>query len=268
MEEAKSTVLVTGITGYIAAETAYQLLEKGYRVRGTVRSVKNESKLAPIRALHPAGETNLEFVEANLNSEEGWEEAMSGVDYILHLASPYVIKPKKDSDLINPAVNGTLNVMKAASKSSNIKGIVLTSSCIAIYPHKFDELEHHYTEKDWGDPKQTGGYGKSKIFAEQKAWEYWNSLDEATRYKFAVINPSIVIGPQRVSTSFTSAQFVKQYLDGTYPSIPKVSMPYVTVDDVARAHIIAMENFDVSNGNRYILSENTYALKDIFGYLR
>ena len=103
MEDAKSSVLVTGITGYIAAETTFQLLQKGYRVRGTVRSVKNEAKLAPIRALHPAAATNLEFLEADLNSEEGWEEAMAGMDYILHLASPFVLKPKKDSDLIDPS---------------------------------------------------------------------------------------------------------------------------------------------------------------------
>lgn len=190
MEEAKTTVLVTGISGYIASETCYQLLERGYRVRGTVRSVKNEEKLKPIRALHPAGETNLEFVEGDLNKSEGWAEAMVGVDYILHMASPFVMKVKKDSDLIDPAVNGALNVMKAASKAPNIKGVVLTSSCIAVYPHKFDQLEHHYTEKDWADAKETGAYGKSKLYAEQKAWEFWNTLDESSRFKFATINPS------------------------------------------------------------------------------
>lgn len=78
---------------------------------------------------------------------------MAGMDYILHLASPFVLKPKKDSDLIDPAVNGTLSVMKAASKSPNIKGIVLTSSVYAVYPHKYDQLEHHYNESDWGEPK-------------------------------------------------------------------------------------------------------------------
>ena len=90
---------------------------------------------------------------------------MEGIDYVLHIASPYVVSAKKDKDLIDPAINGTLNVMKAAS-ASNIKGLVLTSSCIAVYPHKFDKLDHVYNEEDWGDVKQTGAYGKSKILAE------------------------------------------------------------------------------------------------------
>ena len=119
---------------------------------------------------------------------------MEGIDYVLHIASPFVLKVKRDRDLIDPAINGTLSVMKAAS-IAKVKGVVLTSSVVSIYPHKYDKLEHVYTEEDWGDLKATRAYGKSKILAEQKAWEYWNSLDKDSRYKFAVINPSAVFGP-------------------------------------------------------------------------
>ncbi len=199
--------------------------------------------------------------------EEGWVEAMEGVDYVLHLASPYVIKPKKESDLIDPAVNGALHVMKAAANSPHIKGVVLTSSCVAIYPHKYDQLEHVYTEKDWADPKATGAYGKSKIIAEQKAWDYWNKLEESSRFKFAVINPSAVFGPQRIPNKFESVNLMLAFLDGSYPSIPRVTLPVVLVSDVAKAHIAVIENMDVANGNRYICNENTYKIKEILEML-
>ena len=191
---------------------------------------------------------------------------MEGVDYVLHIASPYVLKAKKDSDLIDPAVNGALSVMKAAS-SSNVKGLVLTSSCVAVYPHKFTSLEHTYTEEDWGELKETNAYGKSKILAEQKAWEYWNSLDKETRFKFATINPSAVFGPQRIPSKFTSSDLMVQFIDGSYPSIPRLTLPLVLVSDVAKAHIAAMENFDKADGNRYIVNENTYWFKDMIGWL-
>ena len=135
--ESAGVVLVTGISGFVGAECAYQLLEQGYHVRGTVRSLKNEEKVKPIRNLHPACADRLELVEADLLEEDGWDKALDGVSDILHVASPLPLKaPSKRDALVPPAVNGTLIVLKAATKCSSVKTIVVTSSALVYMDGK------------------------------------------------------------------------------------------------------------------------------------
>lgn len=151
-------VLVTGASGYIATHIVKQLLEAGYRVRGTVRSVKDEKKVAPLRKLCPNAKHEVELVEADLNKEEGWLEAVNGCTYVLHTASPFPnTAPKHEDDLIKPAVNGTLFVLRAcAGDTSTVRRVVLTSSVAAIAGDNFSD-GYTYTEKDW--PKVDGQLG-------------------------------------------------------------------------------------------------------------
>jgi nucleoside-diphosphate-sugar epimerase len=253
MEESKKgLVLVTGVTGFLASQIAYQLLEKGYKVRGSVRSKANEKKIKPIRTL-PHQEA-LELVEADLLKEATWEPAVAGCEYVLHVASPFLTKtPKNESDLIKPAVEGTMSVLKACSKHP-VKHVVVTSSIAAVMSCK-DASKKEYTESDWPVLETVPAYNKSKTLAEKEAWKFYNSLDPKTRFKLTVINPGYIFGPSIINTDFASGDMIKQVLTGDLLAIPKLHMSIVDVRDAARAHILAMEK-DAADGQRYLCCNN------------
>jgi nucleoside-diphosphate-sugar epimerase len=151
MSSEKPLVLVTGISGFIGSWVAYCALKQGYRVRGTVRSVKNESKVKHLRDLCPGSDHKVELVEADLTSDEGWEEAVKGCQYILHVASPFVIdEPKDKMVLITPAVEGTLRVLRAAAKTSPRPArVVVTSSTASIAYGRDVNAVEPLTDEDW-----------------------------------------------------------------------------------------------------------------------
>jgi nucleoside-diphosphate-sugar epimerase len=235
-------VLVTGASGFIALHTIKQLLEKGYRVRGTVRSLKDVKKNEPITSL-PGASERLELVEADLNNPTSFIPAVAGVEYVLHIASPYVLNvtdPQKD--LVDPAVNGTLSVLQAAYDAGTVKRVVLTSSCAAI-SDSFDSSKV-YTEADWNSLSSLtrNPYYFSKTLAEQAAWKFVS--EKPDKFDLVVINPFIVLGPSLVPSQVNeSVHFYKQLLNGEM-GVGGVDLYFGIVDvrDVALAHIVAMEN--------------------------
>ena len=238
-------VLVTGITGYIGEHCAAALLREGYEVVGTVRSLAKAD--ATRKAISNVAQTdNLSFVEADLLSDKGWNDAMQGCSYVLHVASPFFLKePQNENELIAPAVDGTLRVIKAA-KSAEVKRLVLTSSTFAIIAGK---ETGKYGPQDWSDTnKNIGAYAKSKTLAERAAW----AEVKGSNLELAVINPGAVFGPPIGSKD--GAQNVAMMADmiaGKMPMIPDMAMGMVDVRDVAKLHIAAMTKSGAS-GKRFI----------------
>ena len=257
------TVLVTGASGFIGTHCVLQLLEQGYKVRGTLRHPGREKQLRTVFSQHTQAIDHLEFVQADLLKDDGWDEAVSGCEVVLHVASPFPSEPPDDeNDLIRPAVDGTLRVLKAASKA-HVRRVVLTSSVAAIQGGHAEE-EHIFDESDWTD--LSGGadaYAKSKTLAEQAAWEFVRNQDSDHPLELAVINPSFVMGPLLDGSVLgTSANTIKDFLSGTYPGTARISMTIVDVRDVAAAHLAAMAH-PMANGNRYICASELIWLTDV-----
>lgn len=206
---------MTGISGFIASWVAHGALKLGYRVRGTVRSLANEGKVKHLRDLCPGSAHKVELVEADLMDEGSWTAAVAGCDYILHVASPFVIdEPKDPNDLILPAINGTLNVLKAASKLDVLpKRVIVTSSSAAI-AYGTDTRNRVYTDADWTVPDSKEfpitSYTKSKVLAERAAWEFMEGLPADRRFELATVNPTLVQGPMLSGSQCSSAEIVKQ----------------------------------------------------------
>lgn len=188
-------ILVTGASGYIAIHIVKLLLEKGYRVRGTVRSLKDEKKVSPLRKLVQNPKHELELCEANLDNEQSWLKAVEGCTYVLHTASPFPSNsPKDENVLIKPAVDGTLFVLRACvQEGSKVKRVVLTSSVAAIIGSK-PKNGYTYSEKDWAKPEECNPYEKSKTLAERAAWDFVKERNEKKLpcFELAVINPGLV----------------------------------------------------------------------------
>ena len=236
-----TTVLVTGASGFIAIHTIVQLLEQGYRVRGTFRSKGREAELRQTLAKFVEAGDSLTLVQANLLDDTGWDEAVRGCDYVLHLASPFpLVMPKDESELIRPAREGTLRVLKAAA-NHGVKRVVLTSSTAAVaYGHPKEK--RMFDESDWSvvDGPGVGAYQKSKTLAERAAWEFMESLPEAHSLELAVINPGLVLGPLPDTHARTSGVLVYELLKGDQPGVARMHFNGVDVRDVAAAHLTAM----------------------------
>lgn len=208
-------VLVSGISGFIASWVAHGALKLGYRVRGTVRSLANEAKVKHLRDLCPGSRYKVELVEADLLDEQSWISAVAGCDYILHVASPFVIEePKDPNDLILPAINGTLNVLKAASKMDKPPRRVVVTSSTASIAYGTDCHNRVYTDADWTvhDSKEfpINSYTKSKVLAERAAWDFVEKLPADKRFELATINPTLVQGPMLSGSQCSSAEIVEQ----------------------------------------------------------
>lgn len=250
-------VLVTGGSGYIGLHLILQLLQKGYTVQTTVRNLTRESDVR--KAIEAAGapadtSTRLTVFAADLTSDDGWAEAVKGCEYVHHVASPFPLEmPNHEDDLIIPAREGALRVLRAA-RDAGVKRVVLTSSFAAIgygWPATRTEI---FTEKDWSiiDGSfgvQVAPYTKSKAIAERAAWEFMGK--EGGDLELTVVNPVGVFGPILGKDVGTSVQIVKKLLDGSMPGIPRVSFGVVDVRDVADLHIRAMLD-PKAKGERYL----------------
>jgi dihydroflavonol-4-reductase len=250
-------VLVTGASGFIASHIVQQLLAKGHRVRGTVRSLAKEKDLARLRALPGAAE-QLSFVAADLRTPGGFDEAVRGCDAVLHTASPYSLDAKDpQKDLVDPAVMGTRNVLLACQKAPSVKRVIVTSSMAAITDEP--ESDHLLTEADWNTKSslERNPYYYSKTLAERAAWEFLER--EKPSFDLVVINPFLVIGPSLSLGINTSNQLFVDLLAGTYPGIMNLTWGFVDVRDVADAHVRALETPGAKG--RYITAGETIGMR-------
>jgi dihydroflavonol-4-reductase len=235
-----SAILVTGGSGFVGGHVILQLLDAGHDVRTTLRSLAKEQAVRD--TLAQAGAQNLDrlsFVAADLNQDAGWAEAVAGCDYVQHVASPFPLaQPKDENDLIRPAVDGTLRVLRAA-RDAGVKRVVLTSSFAAIgYGH--GDQEAAYTESDWTnvDGPAVQPYMKSKTLAERAAWDF--VAREGNGLELAVVNPVGIFGPVLNEDLSTSIEIIKRMLEGGLPGAPRLYFGVVDVRDVAGMQIKAM----------------------------
>jgi nucleoside-diphosphate-sugar epimerase len=263
-----ATVLVTGGSGFIGSHCIVQLLAAGHDVRTTVRNLGRE---ADVRAMLKEGgaakSDRLSFHAADLEKDAGWRDAVDGCDYVLHVASPFPpTAPAHEDELIVPARDGALRVLRAA-RDSGVKRVVLTSSFAAIgYGHA--PRPTPLDERDWTDPATPGlsAYVKSKTIAERAAWDF--IAREGNGLELAVINPTGVMGPVLGPDFSTSIALVKRMLDGAMPGCPKLYFGIIDVRDVASQHILAM-TAPQAKGERFLsVSGHFIRIIDIANILR
>ncbi|QMW04688.1 SDR family oxidoreductase [Spirosoma foliorum] len=253
--EHSTTVLVTGGTGFLGTHSILQLLQKGYTVRTTLRSLTKKNEI--IDALKIGGITSfdkLSFIETSLTEDKNWAEAMKDCTYVLSVASPvFMTLPKDENEAIRPALEGIIRVLKAA-RDAGVKRVVMTSNFGAVgFSNK--NPNSVTTEENWTDPneKDLSVYEKSKLLAERAAWDFIKR--EGGSLEFATINPVAILGPslgKHVSESFG---LLVHLLDGSMKAFPQIPLNIVDVRDVAALHILAMETPD-ANGQRFIASAN------------
>jgi nucleoside-diphosphate-sugar epimerase len=256
------TVLVTGASGYIAQHCILQLLEQGYRVRGTLRSSKREAELRAAISKHVDVGDRLELVVADLVSDDGWAEAARGCTYVLHTASPIPpAEPKDENEVIKPAVEGTLRVLKAAA-AAGVRRVVVTSSVAAIVAGH--PASTTFDESHWSDLQAGNAYQRSKTLAEKAAWDF---VAQHPALELATINPVYVIGPSLDGHYSISADIIGALMQGRYPATPRLGFSMVDVRDVAAAHLSAMTTPEAA-GKRFICHIDFMWMKEIAQLLK
>lgn len=260
----ESLVLVTGASGFIAMHCILELLRAGYRVRGTLRTPSRAARIVETMTEH-AGEAaeRLELVEADLMRDDAWDAATRGCDYVLHIASPLPRKPPKHEDeLIVPAREGALRVIRAAAQNG-VKRVVMTSSVAAVvYGHRRDGSEI-YDERHWSIlSDDVGAYEKSKTIAERAAWDLIASMPEDARCELVTINPGLVLGPILDDDYGTSGEVVRKLMRREMPGCPDIGWAMVDVRDVAAAHLAAMTKDDAA-GERFVCAIEHASMLDV-----
>lgn len=233
-----SPVLVTGGNGYLGTQLVAALLRDGREVRATVRSMDREAGLREAVRRGGADGTGLEIVAADLMGDDGWKAAVTGCEEVHHVATPFpAVQPEDPDELIVPARDGTLRVLRAA-RDAGTRRVVLTSSFAAIGYSPKPSAE--FTEDDWTDPDTPGlpPYPKSKAIAERAAWDFMRSEGGGT--ELVVVNPTFILGPTLTSELRSSLQLVKGMLDGTLTTVRRQRFGVADVRDVADLHIRAM----------------------------
>ncbi|HYQ69914.1 aldehyde reductase [Actinophytocola sp.] len=257
------TVLVTGASGFIAGHCVEDLLRHGYAVRGTVRDVARREKVAHLTALAAELGGRLDFVAARLDTDEGWADAVAGCTYVLHVASPNPpAVPRDEDELVRPAVDGTLRVLRAAAASDTVRRVVLTSSASAVAAGRPEPKSGRHTEDDWSLVENCTPYEKSKTLAERAAWRFHAELPEQRRLEMTTVIPGLVAGPLQRAEVTTSNESVHRLLNRSMPAVPRISWSLVDVRDVAVAHRLAMES-PKAPGNRYICAGPDIWMRDM-----
>ncbi|KAI4302512.1 hypothetical protein MLD38_038247 [Melastoma candidum] len=255
------TVCVTGASGYIASWLVKLLLQRGYSVRATVRNPDDPRKTAHLMALDGARE-RLRLFKAELLEEGAFDSAVAGCDGVFHTASPvFFTAADPKTELIDPAVEGTLNVLRSCSKAPSIKRIVLTSSIAAVSFNGKPLTSDVLVDETWfSDPKFCEEtkiwYILSKTLAERAAWEF----AEENRLNMVTINPGLVIGPLLQPTVNATAEIIFNLVNGA-KTFPNTCYRFVDVRDVANAHILAYENPSASG--RYCLAGRAMHIQDV-----
>ena len=265
----KQKVLLTGISGFLGSHTAIQLLDKGYLVTGTLRNLERADHIRQVIAAHTKNIANLNFAEAELSDEKIWHPLTSGMDYVQHIASPFPRElPKHEDELILPAKNGVLNILKAAS-ANNVKRVVVTSSSGAVlYGKEKGHESGTFDERVWTDTKNlrdTTPYLRSKTIAEKAAWEFIGN--DKSGLELVTLLPGAILGPVLEDDFGTSANIVLKMLDGSVPALPNIGFDVVDVRSVAEMLIRCMEMPEAAN-ERFISSAGYVSFKEVAAILR
>ena len=262
-------VLLTGISGYIGNHCAVELLKNGYSVRGSVRSLSKKEKVIEAITKEIDPNDNLEFCELDLLEDKGWDRAMEGCEFVLHVASPFInIEPKDENEYIRPAVDGTMRALKAAKKAG-VKRVVLTSSMVSMLEDADKSINIDYNSWTNVKAKNVSAYAKSKTLAERSAWDFVKNQNKENPMELSVVNPGPVFGPS-LSGNLEGASMgmFKNMILGKVPMVPKSSINMSDVRDVAKIHVLALENKN-ANGKRFIVTtEKPYAFQDLAQILK
>jgi dihydroflavonol-4-reductase len=267
-------VLITGCAGFLGSVVTAYTLAAGYRVRGTVRNPSDEAKVAPIRTLAASlgASSRLELVAAQLSSPQGWAEAVAGCTFVLHVASPVPTVAVKDeeAEVIQPAIDGVLNVLRAASACPSVRRVVLTSSVSAVNEGRTGEWSTHvFDEADWSavaDASKTSAYAISKTKAEKAAWAFMETEVSAERratFSLVALNPGFIYGPQASGSASSSATVFTRLLTRELPAVPALVLASVDVRDVAIAHLRAMVADNVAGERIILVGDQTLSLLDM-----
>ena len=268
MTTSDKLVLVTGGSGFVGLHCILQLLQQGYQVRTTLRTITKKDKV--LEALKNNGVQNLDqlsFIEADLTNDKNWDVAMGDCTYVIHVASPITLElPKHEDEMIRPAVDGTLRILKSA-RNAGVKRVVMTSNFGAVgYSHK--DKTTLITEESWTDPNEKGlsAYNKSKVLAERAAWDFMTK--EGGNLELTVINPMGIFGPALNADLSSGFALLKQVMNGSMKAIPNISLGIVDVRDVADLHLRAMVSA-AAKGQRYLaLAGGTLSLLQIAKLLK
>ncbi len=259
------TVLVTGASGFIAKHIVLQLLQAGYTVRASLRTPGREAEVrdAVLPHLGASGDAaaRLSFVTLDLGRDEGWPQALAGVDALLHTASPFPLEqPADPQDLIRPAVDGTLRALRAA-RDAGVNRVVMTSSNAAI-SNAEPPKGRPFDERDWSTPgyKTLTPYARSKLEAEQAAWDFVKN--EAPQIQLTVINPVFVLGAPLDKHYGTSIRVIERFLRGKDPMLPDMGFACVDVRDIAQMHVRALST-PASIGERIIGASDFLSFQDM-----
>jgi nucleoside-diphosphate-sugar epimerase len=267
MSGPEGSVLVTGGTGFLGGWCVAQVLEQGYQVRTTVRDLGREQDVRDsVSAAGVDPGSRLQVLAADLTSDAGWPEAVTGCRYVLHVASPFPPEQPKDPDeLIVPARDGALRVLRAAL-DANVERVVLTSSVAAIRGSRTSSPTSPYTEADWTDGNDTSRtpYVRSKTLAERAAWDLVQEAGATQR--LATINPGAIIGPTLNQDLSYSLQAISRLLTGM-PATPRIGFTFVDVRDVADLHIRALTD-PAAAGERFIAADQWLWFGDVATILR
>jgi nucleoside-diphosphate-sugar epimerase len=263
------TVLVTGGSGFLGGWCIVELLQRGHRVRTTVRNLAREDEVRASVGSQVQADGRLSVLAADLTEDRGWASAVHGCDYVLHVASPFPPSQPKDPDeLIVPAREGTLRVLRA-SLDADVKRIVVTSSIAAVRntASGAPAAGRDFTEADWTDPENTQltPYTRSKTLAELAAWEYMRSQNAEQR--LVTVQPGAIVGPVLGDDRSYSLQAVERMLTGRMPGLPRLGFSFVDVRDVAALHVSAMSAPE-AGGQRLIAAGPFLWFADVAAILR
>ena len=259
-------VLVTGGSGFVGSHVVLQLLNAGHDVRTTVRSLKRENDVRAVLTAAGADTGCLSFFAADLVRDDGWREAIAGCDFVIHVASPLpAAVPKSEDDVIVPARDGSLRVLKAA-RDAKVKRVVLTSSCGAVY-YGYPPQDAPFDETSWTnlESREMSAYVKSKAIAERAAWDFIKT--EGGGLELSVVNPAGILGPVLGADFSSSIEMIKRLMNGM-PGCPQLHFGIVDVRDVADLHIRAMTH-PAAKGERFIAVQgNAMSMLEIANVLR
>jgi len=256
-------VLVTGASGFIAKHCIAELLRRGFTVQATLRDLGRQDETRASIAKAGADASGVAFFAADLLRDDGWERAMDGCMYVMHVASPFPLKNPRDAqEVIRPAREGALRVLKVAARSG-IKRVVMTSSIVAItLPWPEASAGHVFNETDWTNPERPDitAYVVSKTLAERAAWDYIRSEPRAP--ELTVVNPAFVLGPAPDADLSTSQEVLHLMGTGAYPAAPRIGFPISDVRDVAVTHALAMVKPEAA-GQRFLSANGFLRLFEV-----